>query len=144
MNPRLGSIGCQIVLDPTIQSRYITHPTVRTLALQMFRYGRFMPSTSVRIGRLVSWRQAVPPTFVAIICLSAILGLLMPAALLIGAAALFTHVAVGTSVALGAPATLPVAARIQLPLVLVIIRVSYSSGYLLGMLAVARGRMNAA
>jgi hypothetical protein len=68
--------------------------------------------------------------------------MIVPAALLLGAAALVAHGAFGTLVGLGAPPTLPVAAKMQLPLVFLTMHVSYGSGYLLGLLAVAKGSLS--
>lgn len=143
LNARLRARGGRIVLDPTIRSRYIARPTLRTLALQMFRYGRFKPCTSARIGRLVSWRQIVPPAFVAVLGLSVLVGTIFPPALLLAVAALLAHLAVGSLVGFGAPAPLPALAKVQVPLVLLTMHIAYGLGYLLGMFAVARGGTSA-
>lgn len=138
-NARLRKAGGRILLDPAISSTYFTRPTLRTLALQMYRYGRYKPATARRIGRVTTLRQLVPPLFVAVVALSLAASLALPAALAVALLALGAHLAAGSLAAARAVPRLGAAAAL-LPLVFLVMHGAYGAGYLVGALALLAAR----
>ena len=142
LNARIVARGGDVVLDPTIKVAYIARDTLRALALQMFRYGRYKPVSGRRLGRVTTWRQTVPPAFVAAIGISALTAVLWPPMGIIGVALLAIHLFAGCLVAARATCNLGLAAALRLPVVFFSMHAAYGAGYLRGLasLLIERGR----
>lgn len=133
-NARLRKQGGRILLDPEISSTYFTRPTLRALALQMYRYGRHKPLTSKRIGRVTSLRQLVPPLFVAAVFTGLAASIVVPTVLPVVVGIMLAHLGAGSAVAAGQTSKLG-AAAILLPPIFLVMHSAYGTGYLAGTLA---------
>lgn len=80
LNQRIRLGGGRIWLDPAIRSVYYARPTLRSLAVQYLRYGRWKARMLLRYPKTLRWRQALPPLFVAGLVLLAIAALFLPLA----------------------------------------------------------------
>ena len=134
-NYRLRAHGGRILLCPQIRSQYTNRSSPRKLWRQYFEYGYWKVRVLQKHPRQMRWRQFVPPVFVAALLgalgLSA-LGIFWPLALIAGSY-LVTNLA----------ATLWTAGRsglqylAVLPVVFLILHVSWGVGFLSGLLRFA-------
>lgn len=140
LNARLHRDGGRILLDPMISAVYFTRPTLRSLAVQMYRYGRYKPLSARRVGRITTMRQLAPPLFVGGVLGTALAAIVVPAAGLLAVAAVAAHAAVGTAIAaMEAPRQGPGIA-FRLPLVFLTMHGAYGLGYIVGCLALLTTR----
>lgn len=70
LNYRLREAGGKILLSPDIRCQYFVRPSMRALARQYFRYGKWKVKTLVAHPDSLRWRQLVPPAFVCAFLLS--------------------------------------------------------------------------
>lgn len=140
LNFRILRGGGRIYLDPSIESRYVTRPTVSALVRQYFRYGFGKARVLRKHGRLPSWRQVVAPAFVGVLGTSLALAALRPALwrvpALVGGA--YACANLGVSTRLAAHHGWRHLAR--LPLVFATIHVVWGLGFLAGLGVMARDR----
>jgi succinoglycan biosynthesis protein ExoA len=85
LNHRLREAGGKILLSANLRCSYHVRSSLRALGRQYFRYGMWRAKTSLMHPSSLSWRQLVPPVFVAglllslaLIWISPILALLVP------------------------------------------------------------------
>jgi len=69
-NHRLRKAGGRIYLSADLHCSYHVRSTLKALAVQRFRYGMWRAKTFVAHPASLSWRQMVPPAFVAGLLLS--------------------------------------------------------------------------
>lgn len=129
MNTRIRDRGGRMYLSPTIRSTYFVRSSLSRLARQYFRYGFWKARTLVHHPRSVRWRQLVAPAFVlSLVAAPFLVAIAGP----IGAAHLIAYgVANLVASTLAASGSrwrhLPL-----LPLIFLIIHLSWGSGFLTG------------
>lgn len=132
LNLRVIKRGGRILLSPDVRSYYYARDSVSKLWRMYYQYGYFKPLVARKIGAVLTWRQLVPPVFVAAVLGS---GLLAPwhwSAAAAGGVLLLCHqVAVATCAAV---VGWKEGWRVGLALMIVIpaIHWSYGLGYLRG------------
>ena len=72
-NLRLIKNGGKILLVPEILVYYIARDSLLKLWRMYYQYGYFKPLVAMKLGSVLTWRQLVPPLFVGILGLTAIL-----------------------------------------------------------------------
>jgi glycosyltransferase involved in cell wall biosynthesis len=77
-NTRVREAGGLVWLDPSIRSVYFSRATIRKLGEQYWRYGYWKFKMLKRYPHTLRWRQALPPAFVFIFILMAVLSLWFP------------------------------------------------------------------
>ncbi len=78
-NTRVRESGGVVWLDPSIRSVYFSRSTLRTLAVQYWRYGFWKWRMLKRYPHTLRWRQALPPLFVLSLIILIVLSLwIMP------------------------------------------------------------------
>lgn len=73
-NLRLIKNGGKILLVPEIVSYYYARGSLYNLWKMYFQYGYFKPLVAQKVGTVLTWRQLMPPVFVASTAGSLILG----------------------------------------------------------------------
>ena len=132
-NHRLLRRGGRILLVPEVSAYYYARPSFSTLARMYYQYGRFKPLVAKKVGRVMTWRQLVPPVFVL-----ALIGLAALAPFWRTAAALWGLVAASYGLAV-LIAALPVAlaqgvrSGLALGAAFPLLHVSYGAGFLVGL-----------
>lgn len=141
LNVRILRAGKKIYLDSDIKIIYFPRKTLGGLASQYFRYGRGRARTTIRHGRLTSWRQAAAPMLLLVIAYSvvrAVMGqpvhLLIPAAYALGlaAAALLT---LDREAGAGETEQPPIPLRMRLTVATAwgVMHICWSAGFLFGL-----------
>lgn len=74
LNYRIRQAGRAVYLDPSIKSWYINRSTLTGFWRQYFQYGFWKVEMLSRHPASVRWRQLVPPTFVASLVVTGLLG----------------------------------------------------------------------
>lgn len=74
-NIRLRQAGYRVWLDPRIRSDYFARPTLQALFRQYARYGYWKAQVARRYPKTLRWRQVLPPLYVALLPLVALLAL---------------------------------------------------------------------
>ena len=133
LNARLKFAGGRIFLLPDVRIDYVARASLRQLARMMYQYGHFKPLVAVKLRRLATVRQLVPPAFVAALLVLPLLSVFSSAA----AAAWVSIVAVYTlaSLTLSVRQTAGTAAKTTSYLVagFAVAHISYGFGYLTGL-----------
>jgi glycosyltransferase involved in cell wall biosynthesis len=132
LNLRLIKHGGRILLSPDVRSYYYARDSLSKLWRMYYQYGYFKPLVARKIGGVLTWRQLVPPIFVAAVLTS---GLLAPWSWSIAAAGALLLLCYLTAIATTAAAAgRKDGWRVGLALVVVIpaIHWSYGFGYLRG------------
>jgi cellulose synthase/poly-beta-1,6-N-acetylglucosamine synthase-like glycosyltransferase len=70
LNYRIKQAGGKILLSPNIQCQYHVRSSLKRLAIQYFRYGKWKVKTLVTHPNALRWRQIVPPFLVLFLLLS--------------------------------------------------------------------------
>jgi glycosyltransferase involved in cell wall biosynthesis len=78
-NHRLIRRGGRVLLVPGIKSYYYARGSLRQLARMYYQYGRFTPLVVRKVGRIMTWRQFVPPLFVGALGVTAVTAPWVPA-----------------------------------------------------------------
>lgn len=74
LNARLLRHGGRIFLIPDIKITYFARDSFSKMANMLYQYGYFKPLVNVKIGRVATWRQFVPPVFVLSLLITTIGG----------------------------------------------------------------------
>ncbi len=142
LNMRITRAGGRILLDPSIESRYVPRSTVRSLAMQYHNYGLGKASTLRKHRSLPTWRPIVPAAFVAALVAAPVfwvLGIGRP--LVLAMLAVYGVTVLGAAIA---------QARTRLTLVpgvvtaIVVMHVSYGVGFIRGVLERSTTKTHAA
>ena len=134
-NYRLRAYGGRILLCPQIRSRYTCRSSPRKLWRQYFEYGFWKVRVLQKHPRQMSWRQFVPPAFVAALLVAlglSALGIFWPLALIAGS---YTVANLAASLWIGGRCGLRYLA--VLPVVFSILHVSFGTGFLIGLIRFA-------
>lgn len=78
LNTRIRQHGGKVWLDNKIRSTYFARSTFSSLARQYWRYGFWKSQMIKSFPRTLRWRQALPPTFVLAILLTALISFFQP------------------------------------------------------------------
>lgn len=140
LNFRILQSGGRIYLDPSIESRYVTRPSLRALARQYYRYGFGKARVLRKHGRLPSLRQVVAPILVAslggALALAALRPALWPLSAVVGGSYALANLGVSTRLAARHGwRHLP-----RLPIVFATIHLVWGLGFLAGLALMARDR----
>lgn len=136
-NYRLRKLGGRILLATDIRSKYYSRASLATLWRQYFQYGFWKVRVLQKHPRQMSPRQFVPPVFVASLLISMLLALFIPAgrALLAAFVAVYLFANLLASLWMASKRgwhSLPL-----LPLVYLILHLSYGLGFLAGLVRFA-------
>ncbi len=133
-NYRLRKLGGRILLSPAIRSRYYSRTSLRSLWRQYYQYGYWKVRVLQKHPLQMSWRQFVPPLFVAALVLFAVAALFSSAGRglfgLVASSYLLANLAASLLVAgRNSWKALP-----RLPVIFAILHLSYGLGFLVGLL----------
>ena len=134
-NYRLRAHGGNILLCPQIRSRYTNRSGPRKLWRQYFEYGYWKVRVLQKHSRQMSWRQFVPPLFVAALLGAlglAALGVFWPLALIAG-----SYLAANLTASLWMSARSDMRYLAALPVAFAILHTSYGAGFLIGLIRFA-------
>lgn len=74
LNARLKRHGGKIILIPDVKITYFARENFSKMFRMLFQYGYFKPLVNIKIGKITTWRQLVPPVFVSTILLTSLGG----------------------------------------------------------------------
>lgn len=129
-NARLIRHGGRVLLVPNVVARYYARETVRQLARMYHQYGYSKPLVVRKLGRVMTLRQLVPPTFLLALAATAVLGpWVHPLGVaFVATAATYVLAVLGFSIGAGRKAGPPTVAA--LALVFPVLHFSYGVGFL--------------
>lgn len=131
-NLRLLRRGGRILLVPDVVSRYYARDSLSKLWRMFYQYGVLKPLVALKVGGILTVRQAVPPAFVASLLTSGGLALWWsPMRLLLGLI-LLTYAAGAIAAARSTARRHGVRCALLLCIVFVVLHVSYGLGFLYG------------
>jgi hypothetical protein len=129
-NARLIRHGGRVLLVPNVVTRYYARETVRQVARMYHQYGYSKPLVVRKLGRVMTLRQLVPPTFLLALAATAILSpWVHPLGIaFVATAASYVLAVLGFSIGAGRKAGPPTVAA--LALVFPVVHFSYGVGFL--------------
>jgi len=129
-NARLIRHGGRVLLVPNVVTQYYARETVPQLARMYHQYGYSKPLVVRKLGRVMTVRQLVPPTFLLALAVSAILGpwVRALAVTFVATAATYVLAVLGFSVIAGRKSGPPTMAA--LAVVFPVVHFSYGVGFL--------------
>jgi len=129
-NARLIRHGGRVLLVPNVVARYYARETVRQVARMYHQYGYSKPLVVRKLGRVMTLRQLVPPTFLLALAATAILGpWVHPLGIaFVATATAYVLAVLGFSIGAGRKAGPPTVAA--LALVFPVVHFSYGVGFL--------------
>jgi hypothetical protein len=131
-NYRVRSLGGRVLLAADVRSRLFCRASLGALWRQFFRYGYWKVRVLQKNPRQMSWRQFVPPLFVAALLASLAASFTRPGGVaLLAIAGVYLTSAVLASVANASRAGLRAP---LLPIVFAVLHLSYGSGFLAGLI----------
>ena len=133
-NFRLLRAGGRVVIVPGVVSQYYARASLGKLWRMFFQYGYFKPLVARKVGAVMTARQLVPPLFVSILLLAALLAPWLRGARLILSLELGAYAAaelVGTAMVVGREGWV---VGLTSSVVFPVLHVAYGVGYLLGTL----------
>lgn len=128
-NARLIKRGGRILLVPDVESQYYARATLRQTARMFYQYGYFKPLVAKKLGRVMTFRQLVPPLFVLGLVASGLAALLWGPAIYAFAAIAGSYALVVAGAALQAALKRGPAVGLALAVVLPVLHVSYGTGF---------------
>lgn len=143
-NQRVLRAGGRILLLPDIEATYFPRASLSKLARTYYQYGLFKPLAARKIGRVATWRQLVPPTFVVTLVALGLAGAVSPRARAWWLAITAVYFASVCGVALRAVRRLGARAAAVLAIAFPTIHIAYGVGFIHGLLRFARARRGAA
>jgi len=134
-NFRLRRRGGRILLVPEVAARYYARRSLRDVARMFYQYGYFKPLVALKVGRIMTVRQLVPPLFVAALGAATLLApLLAPARVALAAIAL-PYVALVGGAAVRAGRRYGARCVVALTATFPLLHLSYGAGFLAGLLS---------
>ena len=129
-NARLIRHGGRVLLVPNVVARYYARETVRQVARMYHQYGYSKPLVVRKLGRVMTLRQLVPPTFLLALAATAILSpWVYPLGIaFVATAATYVLAVLGFSIGAGRKAGPPTVAA--LALIFPVVHFSYGVGFL--------------
>jgi succinoglycan biosynthesis protein ExoA len=142
-NYRLRRLGFKILLSPDIHARYYSRGSLVSLWRQYFQYGFY----KVLVMRKHPWqmrpRQFVPPVFVTGLIGGAAVGVIIPVVLRFWAVGLAFYIITGMCISVQLATQHGWRHLTRLPLVFLILHLSYGLGFLVGLVKPSRWRERA-
>lgn len=134
-NARIIKNGGKIYLIPEVSVDYYARENLGKMARMFYQYALFKPLVNKKIGSPATLRQLVPPLFVSALIVGAVLSLLLPItfSLFAGVITLYLLVSLVVS-AKEAFKNGTLSLMVILPVVFLIIHLSYGWGYLTGIM----------
>ncbi len=134
-NARIIQNGGKIFLLPDLVIKYFARDTFKKTGKMFYQYGLFKPLVNKKLKHPATLRQFVPPVFVLYIVLGFILSLLIPKVYIAYLIGLVLYFSASFKVALFNAAEHKLyLLLLTLPVIFLIIHVSYGIGYLYGIL----------
>jgi glycosyltransferase involved in cell wall biosynthesis len=137
-NARLIKAGGRIFLIPDVRITYFARESIRKAMKMFFQYGYFKPLVNLKLGRPATIRQFIPPAYLLFLCLLIISSLWNWWMITIFGLALGIHLLFGFIF------SIPPAAKtgrfgliFLLPIVFLLVHLSYGYGYISGFLRFA-------
>ena len=129
-NYRLLSQGGKILLSPRIRSRYYNRTTIRSLWRQYFQYGYWKVRVMQKHPRQMRLRQFVPPLFVFVFALTALMASIATVFvwIFLGLMAAYLMGSIVASLLTGEWRSM-----VLLPVVFATLHFAYGSGFLMGL-----------
>ncbi|MGB9824097.1 MAG: glycosyltransferase family 2 protein [Candidatus Hydrothermia bacterium] len=132
-NARLIKSGGKILLVPEICSYYYAREDLKKLSRMMFYYGYFKVLASLKLRRIFTIRQIIPPLFVIYLVFTFLGSLFSRFLFVLFIGALLFHLLAGLIFGMMAePGDIQVLLR--LPFVFLVMHISYGAGYLAGVM----------
>jgi glycosyltransferase involved in cell wall biosynthesis len=128
-NARLIKRGGRILLVPDVESQYYARATLRQTARMFYQYGYFKPLVAKKLGRVMTFRQLVPPLFVLGVTASGLTALLWHPAWLGFAAIAGSYALIVAGAAIQAAVRHGPRLGLALAAVLPVLHVSYGFGF---------------
>jgi len=134
-NARLRKSGGKIYLIPDIKIEYFARPDLKSISKMFYGYGLYKPLVNFKTGRIISVRQLVPLFFMLYLMFLLLIVLLRPSfvfpCLIILGIYFILSLSVSLFIALHSK---DLRILFWLPVVFLVIHISYGSGYLQGLL----------
>jgi glycosyltransferase involved in cell wall biosynthesis len=132
LNYRIICAGGRILLAPDVTVRYYVRNSCRKLWRTYFDYGYFKPLVIRKIGRIMTFRQIIPPTFVMSLILCGIAAIWSDLALAVLAGMLGAYVLAIAGVALTSIRKVGLFCSLALFAAFPTMHFSYGLGFLIG------------
>lgn len=142
LNGRIIRNGGKILLIPDVVIDYTARPTIGKMAHMYWGYGLFKPLVNKKLGRAATWRQFVPPLFVAGLAVGAALSFAFRWLFYIYICVVAAYILAAVSISVGEAfrhRTWKLA--LILPWTFFVAHVSYGTGYWAGLFTVMSGRI---
>jgi glycosyltransferase involved in cell wall biosynthesis len=133
-NNRLIKKGGKILLVPNIISYYHSRDSLKKLWRMGYQYGYFKPLVLIKAGQVSTFRQLVPPVFVAGLVLSGALSLMSKFFLVPFLMILVSYLLANLAFSFGLAAKKGAAFFLSIPLCFATLHFSYGIGYSMGIL----------
>src|SRR5882672_9514409 len=100
---RVLRAGGRILLVPGVVSSYYARRSLRQLGRMLYQYGFFKPAVALKVGRIMTLRQLVPPLFVLSVLMNVLVAPWLPASRALASIILGSYLVltVGSAFALG-------------------------------------------
>jgi succinoglycan biosynthesis protein ExoA len=132
-NYRLRQKGGKILLSPKIKSIYTVRGTPKSLWKQYFQYGYWKVRVLQKHPRQMSYRQFVPPAFIASILSLSIFSVFSRTSRFLLAIILGTYLLANATASLLTAKNKPLDVFRRLPIAFAILHFSYGAGFLTGL-----------
>ena len=132
-NYRIREEGGQVLLAADVASKYFSRGNLGKLWKQYFQYGFYKVRVLQKHPRQMSFRQFVPPVFVAALVLSALLALLVPWGGWLLAIVAVCYLAANLVASVISARQCGWQHLLLLPVTFAILHLSYGSGFLVGL-----------
>lgn len=132
-NYRTVGQGGRVLLVPDAMSYYYARPSPRLAGRMLYQYGYFKPLVALKVGRVATVRQLVPPLFVVALVLGALLAPWSGAVRLLWSGMLLAYGAALLTVMATAVRPHGIRTAAALTFVFPVLHVSYGWGYLHGL-----------
>ena len=136
-NYRIREAGGKLLLAADVQSKYYSRGSLRKLWKQYFQYGYWKVRVLQKHPRQMSLRQFIPPTFVASLILSFVFALFIPVFWIILAGIGGVYLLANLLASILTAAKKGWQHLFFLPVVFVILHISYGLGFLVGLVKFA-------
>lgn len=132
-NGRLIKNGGKIFLIPSVKIKYFARKNISSMSKMFYQYGYFKPLVNIKLGFVATARQLIPPAFVLMIFLGALLSLFSKILMTIYLLGVFFYFVVVAIVSLKLFEK-KLSVFLNLLIVFPAIHFSYGTGYLSGII----------